>query len=76
MSTVISEPIAPPKVHETDPRANLTEQEQDLYDQVLKHLSDPQYAIPGVEKGELTEQEKFWLSRECILRYVAKLAPT
>ncbi|KAG6817660.1 hypothetical protein H0H87_005417 [Tephrocybe sp. NHM501043] len=71
MSDKVYEPILPPTVCDTDPRATLTDVEQQLYDEVLKHFSDTAYSIPGIEeKGELIEAEKFWLSRECLLRYL------
>ncbi|KAJ2920529.1 hypothetical protein H1R20_g16568, partial [Candolleomyces eurysporus] len=56
--------------HESDPRAKLSESEQKMYDEVLAHFSPDNYTLPGLEKGDLTDQEKFWLSRECILRYL------
>jgi hypothetical protein len=28
---------------------------------VLEHFSKPDYLLPGSEKGELSEEEKFWL---------------
>ncbi|KAG6909051.1 hypothetical protein DXG01_002203 [Tephrocybe rancida] len=71
MSEKVHEPIVPPTTCDTDPRAILTDAEQSMYDEVLKHFSDPAYSTPGIkEKGELTEAEKFWLSRECLLRYL------
>jgi hypothetical protein len=53
-----------------DPHAVLSQSEQTMYDEVLGHFtkSEPAYSIPNVEKGELMDEEKFWLSRECILR--------
>ncbi|KAG6877808.1 hypothetical protein C0993_003782 [Termitomyces sp. T159_Od127] len=67
----VYEPILPPTIHEADPRADLLDVEQKMYDDVLQHFSDPTYSLPGIEeKGELTEAEKFWLSRECLLRYL------
>ena len=65
-------PIPPPTIHKDDPRATrLEESEQAMYDEVVNHFSQTDYSIPNVEKGELMDQEKFWLSRECILRYVS-----
>ena len=66
----VFEPISPPTVCETDPRQDLTDVEQEMYDHILEHFSETAYTIPGVENGVLTEAEKFWLSRECLLRYV------
>ncbi|RXW15283.1 hypothetical protein EST38_g10570 [Candolleomyces aberdarensis] len=56
--------------HVSDPRAKLSESEQKMYDEVLAHFSPDSYALPGLEKGDLTDQEKFWLSRDCILRFL------
>jgi len=69
-STKVFTPISPlPKYFSSNPRAGLSEHEQALYSQVLDHFAAFGYRIPGVEeKPELTEDEKFWLSRECILR--------
>ena len=64
-------PIHPPTIYKDDPRAKLEESEQATYDEVVKHFSQTDYSIPNIEKGELMDQEKFWLSRECILRYVS-----
>ena len=41
-----------------------------MYNEVLEHFSKNEYAIPGLEKGELTELERFFISYECILRWV------
>jgi len=72
----ISVPIRPPTIYKDDPRDELEESEQSLYDEVVEHFSQKDYSIPNIEKGELMDQEKFWLSRECILRYrVLKLIP-
>ncbi|KAG5645927.1 hypothetical protein DXG03_004716 [Asterophora parasitica] len=71
MSEKIYVPISPPTLLESDPRANLSDVERALYEEVLKHFSDSEYQIPGIEeKGRLTEAEKFWLSYECLLRYL------
>jgi hypothetical protein len=64
-------PIPPPTIYKDDPRASLEESEQAMYNEVVEHFSQTDYSIPNIEKGELMDQEKFWLSRECILRYVS-----
>ncbi|KAF9526403.1 CRAL-TRIO domain-containing protein [Crepidotus variabilis] len=68
--TTVSPP--PPSPYAEDPRAVLSESEQRMYNEVLAHFTkeDLVYVIPNVERGELDENEKFWLSRECILRYL------
>ena len=66
-------PMAPPStIYKNDPRAVLSSAEQIIYDELFAHFTaeNPLYTLPDVENGELQEREKFWLSRECILRYV------
>ncbi|KAF9000594.1 CRAL-TRIO domain-containing protein [Cyathus striatus] len=41
-----------------------------MYDEVLNKFSNEEYSLPDVESGMLTEVEKFWLTRECLLRYL------
>ena len=58
----------PPPHVSVDPKAlpsqlQLTETQQALYDDVLKHFDQDGYVLPGVEDGALTEAEKFWLVR-------------
>ncbi|KAF8968123.1 CRAL-TRIO domain-containing protein [Flammula alnicola] len=62
----------PPTTYKNEPHAVLSNSEQTMYDEVLAHFtkSDPEYSLPNIEKGELMDEEKFWLSRECILRYL------
>ena len=64
----VSLPIRPPTIHKDDPRSTLEESQQSIYDEVVEHFSRTDYSIPHIEEGELMDQEKFWLSRECILR--------
>ncbi|KAH8100892.1 CRAL TRIO domain-containing protein [Cristinia sonorae] len=58
----------------TEPQGkNLTEHQQELYAEVLKHFDTEEYRIPGEEDdeaGKLKEVEKFWLSFECLLRFL------
>lgn len=65
----------PPTIYKENPHAHLSSSEQSMYDEVLGHFTriEPEYTIPNTEKGELTDEEKFWLSRECLLRYVTFL---
>ncbi|KAM6490527.1 CRAL/TRIO domain containing protein [Amanita muscaria] len=54
-----------------DPFAQLSEQEQELYHQVFNHFSNDAYTIPDIDNdAQLSEKEKFWLSRECFLRFL------
>lgn len=69
MSEKVYTPLPPPATVTEDPRANISEKEQEQYDAVLAHFSAAEYKIPETEpQTELTEAEKFWLSRECLLR--------
>lgn len=71
MSDKIHEPLEPPTIPcPTDPRAGLTDVERVMYDGVLDHFSRDGYTIPGLENGALTEVERFFVSYECILRWV------
>jgi CRAL/TRIO, N-terminal domain len=64
-------PIEPPSApFQANPRSNLTDVEQTMYDAVLEHFSRENYATPGLADGALTETEKFFVSYECILRWV------
>ncbi len=45
------------------PTLKLTDAQQKLYDEALKHLDSEDYVLPDVEDGALTEEEKFWLVR-------------
>ncbi|CAE6379475.1 unnamed protein product [Rhizoctonia solani] len=62
----------PPSAPTANPAPNLNEEQADVYGIVLKHYSSPAYVIPGVDaqKAALTEEEKHWLTRECLLRYL------
>ncbi|KAJ8456349.1 hypothetical protein ONZ45_g18756 [Pleurotus djamor] len=70
MSDKVYTLAAPPLREDAKPTVELTENEQDMYEKVLKHFSSPEYALPGIEKGQLKEEEKFWLSKECIVRFL------
>jgi len=37
---------------------------------VLEHFRNDAYKIPNIENGGLQEEEKFWLSNDCMLRYL------
>ncbi|TFK27497.1 CRAL/TRIO domain-containing protein [Coprinopsis marcescibilis] len=59
--------------HTSDPHETLSDSEQELYNQVLAPFTKEDYVIPEMpeeEKGGLTEDERFWLSRHCLLRYL------
>ncbi len=67
-------PLPPPDgLYEKDPLPPLTEKERQSYNQVRQHFAETGYRLPGEAHGKLTEDEKFWLSYECILRSVYPL---
>ncbi|KAG1883352.1 CRAL TRIO domain-containing protein [Suillus subluteus] len=71
MSIHVPLPV-PTHSHETAPPSALSEKKQTLYDCVLEHFAAVDYTLPNVnqEKATLTVDEKFWLSYECLLRYL------
>jgi hypothetical protein len=56
-------PFAPTPlpVDAKEPEENLTEAQQTMYKHVLDHFSKADYKLPKGDKGELSEEEKFWL---------------
>ena len=71
MAEKIYTPVSPRESYfEEDPRAKLSSTEEELYKEVLGHFTKEGYVLPGLDNGALTDKEKFWLSRECFLRYV------
>ncbi|KAG8984919.1 hypothetical protein FRB93_006173 [Tulasnella sp. JGI-2019a] len=72
MAVIHKVPIPPPKRNAAElTRPTLTEEQQTKLDAVLKHFSG-EYILSSVEedKRALMEEERFWLSRECMLRYL------
>ncbi|KAG2051417.1 CRAL TRIO domain-containing protein [Suillus hirtellus] len=71
MSICVPLPI-PTNSHDAVPPSTLPEKEQTLYDCVLEHFSAADYTLPNInqEGAALTVDEKFWLSYECLLRYL------
>lgn len=67
--TPLDAPTAPDAVK----HAPLTDGQLAIYNAVHTHFAADAYAIPGIENGVLMEAEKFWLSNECLQRYVACL---
>ncbi|KAI0001454.1 CRAL/TRIO domain-containing protein [Russula compacta] len=41
-----------------------------MHEKVLEHFRSESYKVPGVQNGSLVEEEKFWLSNDCMLRYL------
>ncbi|KAL4247612.1 CRAL-TRIO lipid binding domain superfamily protein [Abortiporus biennis] len=52
------------------PSKELTEHQQELLDKVFAHFTKDDYAISEVEDGELEDEEKYWLSYECMQRFL------
>ncbi|KAG8906793.1 hypothetical protein FRB99_006060 [Tulasnella sp. 403] len=72
MSTIVHKVPIPPPPPKATTRPTLSADEQAKYDIVLKRFSDPAFVIHGIPEADakLTEQERFWLTRECLLRYL------
>ncbi|KAG8982503.1 hypothetical protein FRB90_006735 [Tulasnella sp. 427] len=69
---IIQKTAIPPPSLPNRTRPTLTEEEQKKYETVLVHFTDAEFVLPGVDDGKhvLVEEEKFWLTRECLLRYL------
>ena len=80
----VQKPIAEkPEAIQPPPENPLTPEQKEMYLTVLRYFSNPELRIPMTEKQAkrkdaetqenskpLTELEKAWLTRECILRYL------
>jgi len=51
----------PPSVKVEPVDVALSEEQEKKRVEVLEYVADEGYRIPGLEKGELEEREKFWL---------------
>jgi hypothetical protein len=72
-SAKVNGPLTPPdNLYRKDPLPPLTPREKESYKDVFEYFSKAGYRLPGVSEGsgELTDDEKFWLSYECILRSI------
>ena len=63
MSTVDYVPIPPPQSKADAGPPKPTAEQESMYKKVYEHFTKDGYALPGDEKGEFTEEEKFWLVR-------------
>jgi hypothetical protein len=63
MSPVDYVPIPPPQPKTDAGPPKLTTEQEDKYKKVYEHFTRDGYVPPGEEKGEFTEEEKFWLVR-------------
>ncbi|KAH9015191.1 CRAL/TRIO domain-containing protein [Lactarius hengduanensis] len=60
----------PPPPNERPAPAELSAAQAEMHKKVLGHFRSDAYKIPGIENGGLLEEEKFWLSNDCMLRYL------
>jgi hypothetical protein len=68
MSTTTKDCLPLPPPDRTFPvQEALTEPQQDQLKNVLAHFSKADFTIPGLSKGDLLEEEKFWLVRKTIV---------
>ncbi|KAJ4477255.1 CRAL-TRIO domain-containing protein [Lentinula aciculospora] len=71
MSDKVYKPSPPPKEKLKISLPELKSEQITMQGKIQEHFTNAGYAIPGIEKGgELMEEEKFWLSYECQLRYL------
>ncbi|KAJ3761027.1 CRAL/TRIO domain-containing protein [Lentinula raphanica] len=62
---------APPKEKVAVPALELKETQKQMQAKIQEHFSKTGYTLPATEEnGSLMEEEKFWLSYECQLRYL------
>lgn len=64
-----------PKTSKIPSHKELTKDQQEKYNIILKHFQDPNLEINDSEKhakskSKLTDNEKAWLTKECFLRYL------
>ena len=58
-------PLEPPPVTQSHTPSKLTEAQEEKRKQLIAHYSDAEYKVgEDSEKGELTEDERFWLVSE------------
>ena len=61
MSSVDYIPIPPPPPKSDAAPPTLTAEQEEKYAKVYEHFTRAGYTLPGDEKGEFIEEEKFWL---------------
>ena len=62
MSSVDHVPLPRPALpHDATRPGELTASQEEMYAKMLAHFDRPDYALPRAEKGELGEEEQFWL---------------
>lgn len=65
MTDTIYTPLAPSAAPADCIPAPLPPKDEKMFEETLAHFSKPGYTITGLdtEKGQLTDEEKFWLVR-------------
>lgn len=61
MSAIDYVPLPPPQPKADAGPPKLTTEQEGLYKKLYEHFTKDGYTLPGEEKGEFTEEEKFWL---------------
>ncbi|KAG8785252.1 hypothetical protein FRC16_001981, partial [Serendipita sp. 398] len=71
-SAAVFTPLAPPQEHERIQRPSPLESAQEQKRiEVIAHFTKEEYQLPQVsENGSLMDEEKFWLTNDCILRFL------
>lgn len=64
-----SVPLPPPQPLADIVPPTLTEKQEELLKEVLDHFTKADYQLPGEEKPELSEEEKFWLVSTVLLSH-------
>ena len=72
MASVLKVPLASPTPDShPKPQAPLTVEQQEKYKWLLEQVKNwKEIPAAGGKAGPLTDNEKFWLTRECLLRYL------
>ncbi|VDC07517.1 unnamed protein product [Peniophora sp. CBMAI 1063] len=52
------------------PAEDLSPKQETMLNALLEHFGSEDYKVPGEKGSELTEIEKFWLTRECLQRFL------
>ena len=63
MPSVDYVPLPPPPAKADSGPPKPTVEQEGKYSEVYGHFTKDGYVLPDEEKGELTEEEKFWLVR-------------
>ncbi|THH04011.1 hypothetical protein EW145_g5834 [Phellinidium pouzarii] len=70
MSDLTPLPVPHIPANEKAEDTNLTEEQETKRKEALAYFDNHDYRLPDEEKGELMDEEKMWLSNDCILRYL------